>query len=214
MARPSSTSSMPAALNRSASRLMPRTRSTRSATRFTVVAQSIFSSATTMPYASATRTSRMRRAVLASTRVGTQPVFTHVPPVRLASSTATLAPSSAARSAAAVPAGPAPITTMSKWEVAPGSASAVAVVGLSAAVIGLLSAGRSVAADMALLGVVGLSSTLPRQARKPLGYAAAVAALARRRRSQLRRKRPRRSTTGPQAAPHALRPELRTSTTG
>jgi hypothetical protein len=67
-----------------------------------------------MPYDPAARTSRISRAALASTRVGTQPVFTHVPPVRSdASSTTTRAPSSAARSAAAVPAGPAPITATS-----------------------------------------------------------------------------------------------------
>ncbi len=35
-----------------------------------------------MPYASAVRTSRISRAVFASTRVGTQPVLTQVPPVR------------------------------------------------------------------------------------------------------------------------------------
>ena len=59
------------------------------------------------------RASRIRRAVFASTLVGTQPVLTQVPPMRAASSTTTLAPSSAARSAAAVPAGPAPITATS-----------------------------------------------------------------------------------------------------
>ena len=61
----------------------------------------------------AVRASRTSRAVLASTRVGTQPVFTHVPPVRVPSTRAVRAPSSAARTAADVPAGPPPTTTTS-----------------------------------------------------------------------------------------------------
>ncbi|OUE21034.1 hypothetical protein CMMCA001_10040 [Clavibacter michiganensis subsp. michiganensis] len=112
-ARPSWTSVTPASRNRSASRLSERTRSTCSCTRATIDGQWGEGSPTPIPFSPAERTSRTSRAVFASTRVGTQPVLTHVPPTRPASSTTTDAPSSAARRAAAVPAGPAPMTATS-----------------------------------------------------------------------------------------------------
>ena len=104
---------MPARANRSGSAFSSRTWSTVARTRATVDGQSMTGSLTARPQRWAMRTSRARRAVFASTRVGTQPVLTQVPPVRSASTTATRAPSSAARRAADVPAGPAPITRTS-----------------------------------------------------------------------------------------------------
>lgn len=44
---------------------------------------------------------------------GTQPAFTHVPPVCAASNTATLSPAAAARRAAAIPPEPAPMMARS-----------------------------------------------------------------------------------------------------
>ena len=58
--------------------------------------------------------SRSSRAAFASTRVGAQPSSVQVPPGRSRSTSATRAPSSAARSAAVVPAGPPPMTIRSK----------------------------------------------------------------------------------------------------
>ena len=66
------------------------------------------------PYAGSCSTSRSSRAALASTRVGAQPSSVQVPPGRSRSTSATRAPSSAARSAAVVPAGPPPMTIRSK----------------------------------------------------------------------------------------------------
>ena len=113
LALPSRMSSTPDAAKRPDSSLSERTWSTVARTRATVAPHCTSGVPITMPYLWATRTSRTSLAAFASTRVGTQPVLTQVPPVRDASTTATRAPSSAALRAADVPAGPAPITTRS-----------------------------------------------------------------------------------------------------
>ena len=82
-------------------------------TRAAVRAHTRCAAGTSTPKSPAERASRSTRAVRASNRVGTQPVFTQVPPTRAASTRTVRAPSWAARTAALTPAGPAPITTTS-----------------------------------------------------------------------------------------------------
>ncbi len=77
------------------------------------VAKSIVGFSAASPYSVNCSASRMSRAALASTRVGTQPSLVQVPPICPRSISATDAPSSRARSAAVAPAGPPPMTIRS-----------------------------------------------------------------------------------------------------
>src|SRR5258708_28940830 len=77
------------------------------------VAKSTVGFSPTSPYSAYCSASRTSRAALASTRVGTQPSLVQVPPICPPSTSATVAPSSRARSAAVAPAGPPPMTIRS-----------------------------------------------------------------------------------------------------
>ena len=105
--------STPASENRLGSALARWTSSTTSSMRCLTVSQWTVTGPSSTPNVAAARASRASRAVRASTRTGVQPVLVHTPPTRSASTMVTDAPSAAARSAAAVPAGPAPMTTRS-----------------------------------------------------------------------------------------------------